>query len=98
MNICHRGPAGQRLDGPGHQGTHDDCTECGGTHCIVCGKTHLTEPTMRTCPQCVGNTRDDLAAIPELYIRLKLHSIYGGNNGKLEAGRPIPGGDAQVIL
>lgn len=39
------------------------CQPCGQLHCVVCGREHVDQ---LTCPECVGDVRDDLADIVRL--------------------------------
>ncbi len=71
------------------------CQDCYLTHCVICGINHVSE---QTCPECVGNIRTGLIEIQSLYAQLPAQALYGGSNGKLEAARPIPGGEAAVLL
>lgn len=71
------------------------CVSCPDAHCLICGIEHVTQ---RTCPKCIGATRDDLGQIASLYGALLIHAVEGGNYGRLEAARPIPGGEAMVML
>ena len=71
------------------------CLPCPGPHCIVCGIEHVDQ---RTCPECVGQAREDVFEIRKLWRNLPRHALVGGNNGKLEAAREIPGGEAMVLL
>lgn len=103
MRICHRGDNGQRLAGHRHEPElgHDECEPCPGVHCHVCGTLHVDPDTPAhptTCPRCVGAIRGDLRAVELLTAYLPAQAAYGGADGRLEASRPIPGGDAQVML
>lgn len=71
------------------------CQPCTKAHCVVCGIEHVDE---QTCPSCIGTTRTDLAEIRRMYHALPLHAVEGGNDGHLESSRPIPGGEAMVML
>lgn len=71
------------------------CVPCPDAHCIICGIEHVDQ---RVCPKCIGETRDDLAQIRRMFARLHSQTVDGGNEGKLEAARPIPGGEAMVML
>jgi hypothetical protein len=71
------------------------CIPCPEAHCIICGIEHVDQ---RTCPKCIGATREDLVQIRRMFARLHEQTIEGGNEGKLEAARPIPGGEAMVML
>lgn len=95
--TCHRGPHGQRYKGPRHPETHDECEPCSATHCQVCRSRHL-DGDAQTCPQCVGVIRADLRAIAALTVYLPQQAAYGGSHGHLEAAKPIPGGDATVLM
>lgn len=103
--ICrHNGPTMPRTI----LGRHDDdcdnpdcagCLECPETHCAVCGIEHTDNAHPVTCPTCVGTIRDNLTAIVALAKNLRRHAIYGSNPaGRLEAARPIPGGEAMVMM
>lgn len=80
---------------------HGSCDPCPHPHCATCGYRHL-DPTDRahplTCPTCIGQTRTDLDEIRWLCRHLRWHAARGGHNGRLLAGAPIPGGDAQVLI
>lgn len=70
------------------------CLRCPRYHCVVCGIEHVDE---QTCPGCVGETREDLTEVVALHAALPAHAVDGGRAGKLEAARPIPGGEATVM-
>jgi hypothetical protein len=71
------------------------CLPCPKTHCVVCGIEHVEQ---QTCPSCISNTREDIAEIVRMDAALPAQTLDGGNDGKLEAAREIPGGEAMVML
>lgn len=71
------------------------CQPCALTHCVVCGITHIDQ---QTCPSCVGEARANLLTLRGLWAALPLQAMTGGNYGKLEAARDIPGGEAMVAI
>lgn len=70
------------------------CLPCPETHCVVCGIEHVDQ---QTCPGCIATTREDIAEIVRMDGKLEEHAISGGNDGRLEAARDIPGGEAMVM-
>ncbi|MDP9820398.1 hypothetical protein [Nocardioides massiliensis] len=88
----HRDPC-THADNPGRC---RGCAPCTAPHCTLCGWRHLDNAHPHTCPKCIGTTRDDLTDIRHLDRAIRLHAIHGGNNGRLLAAAPIPGGDALV--
>jgi hypothetical protein len=46
----------------------------------------------------VGGVRDDLDAIGLLELMLPAQAVHGAHEGRLEAARPIPGGEAMALL
>jgi hypothetical protein len=86
-----------------HTATCDDngcrgCAPCPEPHCQLCGIEHLANSHPQTCPSCVGSLRADLEAIDALYGTLPDQATNGGQDGRLTAAAPIPGGDALVML
>lgn len=75
----------------------DGCQPCAQRHCIVCALVH-TATDVNVCAGCVGETRDALADVVRLSGALLDHAAYGGDDGRLLAGAPIPGADAMVML
>lgn len=71
------------------------CQPCPDQHCTSCRKRHTLD---RICPTCLGEVREILVDIVHLSAQLLPHALAGGDHGKLEAARPIPGGDAMVLL
>lgn len=71
------------------------CQACTDAHCIVCGIEHVDQ---LTCPTCVASVRDGLIQIRNLFHQLPEQAISGGDDGRLEAARPIPGGEAMVLM
>ena len=71
------------------------CLPCPADHCVVCGIEHVEQ---QTCPTCIAATREDVSELRDLYATLPAHRISGGNDGMLEAGRDIPGGEAAAML
>jgi len=71
------------------------CLQCPRYHCIVCGIKHVDR---QTCPECVGVVRGDLRDIASMYLALRDHAISGGQDGRLEASRDLPGGEAMNML
>lgn len=71
------------------------CLPCPDPHCVVCGIEHVDE---MTCPGCVGQAREDLTEVRDLFATLPGQAAFGGNDGRLEASRPILGGEAMVML
>ena len=71
------------------------CQPCAESHCVVCGIEHVAD---QTCPTCIATVRFGLAEIESLYRQLPAQALYGGSDGYLEASRPIPGGEAMVLL
>lgn len=96
--VCHHGPGGQRLTGRRHDGPHEQCEPCQHPHCAVCGARHTDDAHPQTCLDCVASVRVDLSAIVTLIAHLPGQAAHGGRDGRLEAARPIPGGDATVLL
>jgi hypothetical protein len=100
---CHYRPNDKRAL-TGHHA--DDCTDptchgclkCPEKHCVCCGYEHATNAHPYTCADCVKTTREDLAAIVELARHLRDQAANAGNDGKLLAAAPIPGGDAMVLI
>lgn len=82
---------GDACEGDGCRG----CLRCPRLHCVVCGIEHVDE---QTCPGCVGAARDDLYEVALMFAALPGQTIDGGHEGKLEAARPIPGGESMVML
>lgn len=72
------------------------CQPCPRDHCVVDSKTHVT--LAQTCPSCIDEARGHLADLIALYAQLPAHAILGGSDGRLEVARPIPGGEAMVML
>lgn len=101
MKPCHRNDDGDRLTGPRHDGDHLECARCEETHCGCCSARHVDPKSNahpRTCVRCQEATRGHLSACETLVAHLPAQAAYGGRGGLLEAARPIPGGDAQVLL
>jgi len=71
------------------------CLPCPHAHCVVCGIEHVGE---QTCPACIGAARDGLLQIRNMFAQLPTQAVDGGGGGKLEAARPIPGGEAMVLM
>jgi hypothetical protein len=101
--ACHRRPG----DGRALTGQHDDdctdlkcrgCQTCPEPHCGVCGNEHATNAHPLTCAGCVGEVREDLAVVVELSRHLWDQAVNGGNEGRLLAAAPIPGGDPLVLV
>lgn len=59
----------------------NDGTPCPHPHCRVCGYRH-TNDDQPTCPTCVGNTRDNITTIENLYDRLPDETIHRGINSE----------------
>jgi hypothetical protein len=78
--------------------THSGCKPCTAPHCAVCGREHTSNDQPVTCPTCEGKIRADLTAIPAALTELALEALAGGNDGRLVAAAPIPGGTAQVLI
>jgi hypothetical protein len=74
------------------------CAPCSAPHCLVCGREHLDNDHPNTCPDCIGKVRNDLAVLQTLYTALHLEAIEAGNDGRLVAAAPIPGGNAAVLI
>jgi hypothetical protein len=74
------------------------CLKCPENHCVCCCKEHATNAHPLTCADCVKATREDLAAIVELARHLRDQAANAGNDGRLLAAAPIPGGDAMVLM
>jgi hypothetical protein len=74
------------------------CQQCTENHCCVCTHEHATNAHPYTCADCVKATREDLAAIVELARHLRDQAANAGNDGRLLAAAPIPGGDAMVLM
>lgn len=71
------------------------CQTCFLHHCVVCGITHVAE---QTCPACIGTIRSNLIEVRNLFAQLPAQALYGGSDGRLEAARPIPGGEAMALI
>lgn len=78
---------------------HDDdcpgCQPCTAQHCIVCRVEHVENE--QTCPTCVGKARERLRSVYGLHKHLASEARHGGQDGRLAAARPIPGGEATVL-
>lgn len=77
---------------------HRGCAPCTAPHCLVCGRAHASNDHPDTCPTCISKIRQDLASIRSSYAALATEALAAGNDGKLIAAAPIPGGDAQVLI
>jgi hypothetical protein len=78
--------------------TGDDCTgcqPCTAKHCVVCQVEHVEHE--QTCPTCITNAKERLRSVYGLNKHLAEHAVSAGQNGRLLAAAPIPGGDATVL-
>lgn len=70
------------------------CLRCPRYHCQICGIEHVDD---QVCPSCLGTVRTNLHEVIELYLQLAHHAVVGANEGKFEAAREMPGGEATVM-
>lgn len=71
------------------------CQPCTKRHCIVCGSAHVDR---MTCADCIATVRQALTDVVRLHAELPLQAAFGADDGRLQAGSPIPGADATVLL
>lgn len=101
IHTSHHDPDCPTHNGGPCPGRWDGCQPCPRPHCTSCSYRHLNphDPTHpRTCPHCIGQTREDLHEIRWLCRHLRWHAARAGRDGRLLAAAPIPGGDAQVLI
>lgn len=72
------------------------CAPCEQRHCVIDGRTHLTDAHPLTCPSCIGDVRDDLDQIVDMHSRLRGEAIVRGMAGERDG--TVLGGDAMVML
>lgn len=87
----HRIVPGRHLDGCDTDECHG-CQPCTQTHCKDCGIEHAAD----VCPGCIGNVRDDIGLICELYAQLPDQAVHSHADGRVGAD-PL-GGAAMVML
>ncbi|MCW2601841.1 MAG: hypothetical protein JWM02_3670 [Frankiales bacterium] len=90
------------LDQPPRQQAADHARDAHHPLCVVCSSS-LTQHEPQTCEGCLTTARENLAGIVTMYLELPRHlghlrpigyaSSHGGGDG-----RPLPGGDALVLL
>lgn len=88
----------QHLNTCGNPATCDGCLPCDHDHCVLCRSRHTDEQHPLVCAHCVGAIRQDLADIRGLCRQLRTEASTAGNDGRLVAAAPIPGGDAMVLI
>lgn len=74
------------------------CAPCEEDHCVLCHARHTDDQHPLVCDHCVGAIRNDLNDITALCKQLRTEATTAGNDGRLIAAAPIPGGDAMVMI
>lgn len=82
-------------DEPEHDPTCKGCQPCSAKHCAVCQVEHVEHE--QTCTTCIWNAKERLRSLYGLNKHLAEHAVSAGQNGRLLAAAPIPGGDATVL-
>lgn len=83
------------IDDPEHDPDCRGCQPCTTKHCVVCRVEHVEHE--QTCTTCITTAKDRLRTVYGLNKHLAEHALNAGQNGRLLAAAPIPGGEATVL-